>query len=233
MNDTLLGALIGAGATLLGVIFTGGIAWAQGRARAQRERANVRLLVQLENDRNLKALAAFWTEVQSVEHPGSGPGYGDEELAYLKRRKLAGTFLAPWGHLMWESHATQVASALSHDEIEQTYALHTALDMFSTRRAEVQAELAKPENAELWRQYHIWRDQARRALSRSETVPTFSQGSTMVAFNERTAAIWTACDESADVLMARDNPVQAGATPGRRRLAHHLVERITGFVRRH
>lgn len=236
MNDTISVAIIGAGATLLGVVVGSGNSWFQERVRAQHVHHNVRLLVQLENDRNLKALAEFWTKVEDearFSHPGLG--YGDEETVFIKRRNLVAMFLAPWGHLMWESHATQLAAALSRDEIERTYALHSALEVFNARRAEMQVAFsnARHEGSDLWPTYESWREQAESVfMQSSRPIPTSPCGESMVGFNQDTIAIWAACKEIVSHLDVQGNPVQEDTTPGRQRITHQIPERIARLMRR-
>jgi hypothetical protein len=207
MNDTIAGAIIGAGATLAAVVVTQGLALGQRRVRERRERRNIRALLRLENASNLRTLTDLWQAIQDVMQPG-GLGYSFDELAYLKRQKLANLLLEPWRHLMWESSVTRLASSLSPTEIERTYALHAALDTFTVRRADLQIEFATDQGERLANEYRAWRQSANQAVANQQSyVPSFQYGSDLEDLNRRTSALWSACEGIANSWPSTANPI--------------------------
>lgn len=117
MND----ALVGVAGTVIGVVLGWGLNWWQGQAQGRRVRRGVRQLLRLECAQNSKVLKEFWQKVVGARNFVPGAGYAPDELEFHKRQRLASVPLSAWGHLMWESQAGLLATALSETEIEHAY----------------------------------------------------------------------------------------------------------------
>ncbi len=214
MNDTLLGAIIGVGGVLLGVVLTSAVNWRQGRAREQQERRGVRLLLRLESAQNLQALSEFWDKVVSTTFWEIGVGYSPEEEEFHNRQRLATVPMPVWGHLMWESQAGLMAMALYPTEIERVYRLHTDLEMFSAMRAKLQEAFDTPEGKQLAAGYAEWmvsRRQQQQAMAHSTTQQMYAP---LRAFNEQTNPFWAEClaiynrAQQLDNLIPEEAPVR-------------------------
>jgi hypothetical protein len=107
-------------------------------AQRQEQARRVRMLLRLENQHNIENLKAFWHTVNFVP-PLQGT---TDDMELEKGRRIAYTPLPNWGHLMWQSLSSLLPGALTEDEIQQMYTLHSQLDQFSAFRADLQQELS-------------------------------------------------------------------------------------------
>lgn len=211
MNDTLLGALIGASATLLGVTGAAGIGWVQGRARELKQRRNVRTLLRLENAHNLKALAAFWDSVTLGAGREPGVGYGGDELEFEKRLRLANLTLPAWGHVMWESQVASLADALSRHELERAYSLHTDLDTFAEVRSRLQEAFNTNEGKKLAADFTNWIEHKRVRMEVSDAYGRDLLNA-LREFNQRTFPLWQECMGIANTVRQYGNPIPEGGS---------------------
>jgi len=135
MDSTLVAAYIGAGSAIIGVILGSAIAGVGNWYGRARRRKNVRRVLSWEHAYNINILEEFWKKVnQEVQLPNQL----DDEKEFERNLRLSEEKLDAWGHLMWQNYASEVASVLSGDEFNQSYRLHSTLDMFSSRRKSLQ-----------------------------------------------------------------------------------------------
>jgi len=107
--------------------------WVQQIFLARQERKKVRLLLRLENQRNLDALTTFWASVEYYLEPDIA--YSPAMLAFEKRRAFVVEPMPEWGHLIWTTNAAKVANALRDEtEISACYELHANLDKMKLPR---------------------------------------------------------------------------------------------------
>lgn len=131
LDSTLVAAYIGAGSAIIGVILGGVIAGAENWHERSSRRKNVRRVLSWENTYNIDILEEFWKQVNREDQPQGQPDYIKE---FERNLRLAEENLDSWGHQMWQNYASEVASALSEDEFNRSYRLHSTLDVFSSRR---------------------------------------------------------------------------------------------------
>jgi hypothetical protein len=136
LDSTLVPAYIGVGSAIggviLGSIITGFGNW---RGRSRRKKS-VRRILSWEHAYNIDILEKFWKQVNQEAQPQSQV---DPTKEFERNLRFAEVNLDDWAHEMWQSYASEVASALSEDEFNQSYRLHSTLDKFSSRRRSLAA----------------------------------------------------------------------------------------------
>lgn len=132
MDSTLAAGWINAIAVIIGVILgiliteiLRGIEWLI-------KKKHIRRVLSWEHAYNLSILEEFWEEVNQGGKPQNTLDYMGE---FERNSRLSEKRLDSWGHQMWQSHSSEVASVLSKDEFNQSYRLHNTLDKFSSRRS--------------------------------------------------------------------------------------------------
>ncbi len=131
MDTTLVAAYIAAGAAIIGVILGSAIAGAGNWYGRSKRRRNVRRVLSWEHAYNVGILEGFWKQVNQAGQP---QGQLDAVEEFERNLRLSEENLDDWGHQMWQSYSGEVASALSEEEFNQSYRLHSTLDKFSSRR---------------------------------------------------------------------------------------------------
>ena len=142
-------ALIGATATLLGVILGAAIGGIGQLIAEHKQRRNVRTLLHLECERNLTALEEFWALVTNTIN---------DQGEFERYSRLAATRPPERERLMWESLAPQLAGALRPDEIRRAYAFNARLAALGPMLALPREAFATPSGVQLWRDYTMWKD---------------------------------------------------------------------------
>jgi len=131
LDSTLVAAYIGAGSAIVGVILGSAIAGVGSWYGRSRRRKNVRRVLSWEHAYNIGMLEEFWKQVNQEGQP---QGQFDAVKEFVRNLRLSEENLDEWGHQMWQSYSGEVASALSEEEFNQSYRLHSILDKFSSRR---------------------------------------------------------------------------------------------------
>ena len=136
LDTTLVAAYIAAGAAIIGVILGSAIAGAGNWYGRSKRRRNIRRVLFWEHAYNVGILEGFWKQVNQAGQPQGNLAAAEE---FERNLRLSEVNLDDWGHQMWQSYAGEVASALSEEEFNQSYRLHSALDKFSSRRRSLAA----------------------------------------------------------------------------------------------
>lgn len=131
LDITLVAAIIGALSAIFGVILGSAITGIGNWRERSRRRKNVRRVLSWEHDYNIGILEEFW---KKVNQEGQSQGQFDYMKEFERNLRLSEENLDNWGHQMWQNYASEVASALSVDEFNQSYRLHSTLDMLASRQ---------------------------------------------------------------------------------------------------
>ncbi len=205
MNDTLLAAIAGSAIGLAGII----VGFALNRIDRLRERSkqrkDIRRVLRWEIDYNLKRLDDFWRKV-TLEPPLQGL---PAEIDFEKRLRLSREFLPDWGHMSWKSEAPRLSFALDEHEFGACYELHTALDRFSARCAELKdwfdAEQGHVARGEYWNRQMQQQAQVQVDFGQLEAAQQ-----KMRDFNQLTMQTWNECDQIINTARQRGNPIKGG-----------------------
>jgi hypothetical protein len=199
MDVAILASLIGVGGVIVGVV----LAWGFDKRKQARERRDIRRVLRWENDYNLKALEDFWRKVTLEPPPQRQPAETDFE----KRARLARGFLQPWGHAMWQSEAPRLSAVLNHQEFAEPYELHTGLDRFVARRAELQNLLFDTQLGAAADGAFSNRQEQMQAQVQVEIAQLEAAQVILRQFNARTQEMWNECQHIYATCQQRGNPI--------------------------
>lgn len=183
-------ALIGAIATLLaailGVLITHLLSQRAFKQRERTQRINVRLLLRVEAQHDLTALADFCKAVGRTQPRDKRTA---PETPADRARRVAEIPLPQWEHTMWRSLVQLLPASLSQDELTALFALHTEIDSLSA----IQRKLEALDEEE--RNYR----QAQRTAA--------GEGNEYQRLRKRRIELGEQFDQLSGALMQRGNPL--------------------------
>jgi hypothetical protein len=181
--------------------------WIQQIVLARQERKKVRLLLRLENQRNIDALNIFWASVVHYLEPDIS--YSPAMLAFEKRRAFVVEPMPEWGHLMWTANAAKVANALHNEtEISACYELHANLDKLTNLRQVLEVEFASLDPKGAWgfpATFERWKEDAMQG--NQYTVGTAEGPAEQ--FRRRTQKWWDKIEQVRAAILTAGNPIAA------------------------
>jgi hypothetical protein len=160
--------------------------------------------------RNLAALDEAWARVTSdyiwVPEVGqlAGIGASPDDVDFNRRQRLAREPMPIWSHLVWQAQISVTPTPLSPAEFAQMNELHADLDTFTSRCAELRAELGTPEGKKLSDQFAELMQQKQRGRGASGQYADDIERA-LREFNTRTSSIWTACNAICDRVLPLKN----------------------------
>ena len=188
--------------TIVGVILGSAIAGVGNWYGRSRRRKNVRRVLSWEHAYNIGILEEFWKQVNQAGQP---QGQLDAFEEFERNLRLTEENLDDWGHQMWQSYAGEVASALSEDEFNQSYRLHSTLDKFSSRRKSLAAIIHGDYVEAGMRAYN----KQKQLQSSSPGAYTPNDTAAINNTNEFVRPLWEECVRIYTICHQIGNPIQS------------------------
>ena len=188
--------------TIVGVILGSAIAGVGNWYGRSRRRKNVRRVLSWEHAYNIGILEEFWKQVNQEGQP---PDRIDAVKEFERNLRLTEENLDDWGHQMWQSYAGEVASALSEDEFNQSYRLHSTLDKFSSRRKSLAAIIHGDYVEAGMRAYN----KQKQLQSSSPGAYTPNDTAAIHNTNEFVRPLWEECVRIYTICHQIGNPIQS------------------------
>lgn len=202
MDSTLVTVLISVGPAIAGVILGSAITGVGNRRERSRRRKNVRRVLSWEHAYNMAILEGFWKRVNQGGQVQSKLDYMKE---FERNLRLSEEKLDEWGHQMWQNYASEVASALTEDEFNQSYRLHSSLDMFSSRRESL-AEIIHGEFGKAGMMAYNKQKQLQSSSPGAYTpIDTVAINNT----NEFVRPLWDECERLYTICHQIGNPIRS------------------------
>lgn len=170
-------------------------------------------LVRYEIDQNLRMLDAFWKgiEVMPPRVAEADPGPDNDELDFIRRRRLAETPLPPLSRLMWESQAGLLADAITDTgALTRAFELHLRLSQFSIARTSLGAAL-HGDGVTLVKDFDAWTESRTNAAYTGQIWTLESKNASLCRqvrdFKKQTFSLYAECEGIVNALRTQGNPL--------------------------